>query len=104
IKIQRRKLHLCFSLLYLVNYVQIIIHNMYLLFPGRHHILTDFQFKYLFRLIHGDVNKLKDVNNKEISFSEPVEAIVFAVTSANHSGTKRNPVPFYLRAMMLQEF
>lgn len=36
--------------------------------------------------------------------STEVEGVIFAATSANHSGTKRNPVPFYLRAMMIQEF
>ena len=33
-----------------------------------------------------------------------VNGLVFAVTSSNHAGTKRNPLPFHLRAMMLQEF
>lgn len=77
---------------------------MYLLFPGRHHILTDFQFKYLFRLIHAGLQNARDVYGKTIGTDSPVKAIIFAVTSANHSGTKRNPVPFYLRAMMIQEF
>jgi hypothetical protein len=77
---------------------------MYLLFPGRHHILTDFQFKYLFKLIHAGLKNAKDVNNEPIGTDQPVQAIVFAITSANHSGTKRNPIPFYLRAMMIQEF
>lgn len=77
---------------------------MYLLFPGRHHILTDFQFKYLFKLIHAGLAKAKDVHGAYIGREEPVQAIIFAVTSANHSGTKRNPIPFYLRAMMIQEF
>ena len=77
---------------------------MYLLFPGRHHILTDFQFKYLFKLIHAGLTRAKDVNGEPIGKDGPIQAIIFAVTSANHSGTKRNPVPFYLRAMMIQEF
>lgn len=64
---------------------------MYLLFPGRHHLLTQFQYDYLQNIImqYGEVT---------------IEGIVFAVTSANHSGTKRNPIPFYLRAMMIQDF
>ncbi|MBK6265770.1 transferase [Marivirga sp. S37H4] len=64
---------------------------MYLLFPGRHHLLTQFQFDYLQKIIQ---EKSED----------KIVGIVFAVTSANHSGTKRNPIPFYLRAMMIQEF
>lgn len=61
---------------------------MYLLFPGRHHLMSQFQFEYL-------TQKIQEFN---------VEGVVFAVTSSNHSGTKRNPIPFYLRAMMLQSF
>lgn len=64
---------------------------MYLLFPGRHHLLTQFQFDYLQSII-SEFGK------------EAIEGIIFAVTSANHSGTKRNPIPFYLRAMMIQDF
>lgn len=64
---------------------------MYLLFPGRHHLLTQFQYDYLQNLI-SDYGK------------DAIEGIIFAVTSANHSGTKRNPIPFYLRAMMIQDF
>jgi len=61
---------------------------MYILIPGRHHLLTDFQFKYLNRLVQ----------------QENITAIIFAVTSSNHLGTKRNPIPFYLRSMIIQEF
>ncbi len=64
---------------------------MYLLFPGRHHLFTQFQYDYLQSLL-------------EKYGEDTIEGIVFAVTSANHSGTKRNPVPFYLRAMMIQDF
>lgn len=76
---------------------------MYLLFPGRHHLITEFQFKYLYRLVHAGLSNEKDVFGESIDTNEPIEGIIFAVTSANHSGTKRNPVPFYLRSIMLQE-
>jgi hypothetical protein len=33
-----------------------------------------------------------------------IDAIIFAVTSANHSNTRRNPVAFHLRALAIQEF
>ena len=45
---------------------------MYLLFPGRHHLLTRFQGEYLTRHAEG-------------------RTIVFAVTSADHGNTRRNP-------------
>jgi SAM-dependent methyltransferase len=66
---------------------------MILLFPGRHHLLTAFQFQYL--------NETLAALSAE---GAAVEAVIFAVTSANHSNTRRNPLPFYLRAMQLQSF
>lgn len=77
---------------------------MYLIIPGRHHLLTAFQFNYLHTLIHAGLKNAIDVNGHKTNLTQPVEAIVFTVTSANHFGTKRNPLPFYLRAMMIQEF
>src|SRR5689334_15605066 len=73
---------------------------MYLLIPGRHHLITQFQFDYLKKLCSS--KKEKDVNGKEIDISQPIEAIIFAVTSANHSNTRRNPLPFYLRAISIE--
>jgi hypothetical protein len=69
---------------------------MYLLFPGRHHLVTQFQFDYLQQLIRDGC----EMDGERIL----PEAVVFAVTSANHSNTRRNPLPFYLRAMMLARF
>lgn len=77
---------------------------MYLLIPGRHHLLTEFQFKYLYTLIHAGLRNAVDVSGQRTELSEPIDAVIFAVTSANHHGTKRNPIPFYLRAMMIQDF
>lgn len=65
---------------------------MYLFIPGRHHLLTNFTFQYLFRLVHQEVN------------GSAVQGIIFAVTSANHAGTRRNPLSFAHRAMMIQDF
>jgi len=61
---------------------------MHLLIPGRHHLLTIFQNHYLLQTIK----------------SQKVDSIIFAVTSANHSNTRRNPLPFYLRALAIEEF
>ncbi|MEI9919533.1 MAG: transferase [Bacteroidota bacterium] len=61
---------------------------MILLIPGRHHLLTTFQSQYLSQIIK----------------QEKIDAIIFAVTSANHSNTRRNPLPFYLRALQIEEF
>ncbi|GAA3914571.1 methyltransferase domain-containing protein [Chitinophaga oryziterrae] len=76
---------------------------MYILIPGRHHLLTDFQFKYLNGLVQRNLEGEPDIEGNPM-LSTPITAIIFAVTSSNHLGTKRNPVPFYLRAMTIQEF
>ncbi len=76
---------------------------MIILFPGRHHLLTDFQFKYLFQLIQSGLSGLKDLNHQPYK-SDNIDAIVFAVTSSNHSNTRRNPVPFYQRVIALTDF
>jgi SAM-dependent methyltransferase len=56
----------------------------FLLFPGRHHVLTRFQADYLRRW--------------------PGVTIVWAVTSANHENTKRNPVPYHRREAAIERF
>ena len=73
---------------------------MYLLIPGRHHLITQFQFDYLKKLC--SESKHKDVNGKELTIEQPIDAIIFAITSANHSNTRRNPLPFYLRAIAIE--
>jgi hypothetical protein len=78
--------------------------SMYLLIPGRHHLLTRFQHRYLTDLLKNGLKHTKDVHGNTIDTDEPVEAIIFAVTSANHSNTRRNPLPFYLRAIGIEAF
>lgn len=77
---------------------------MNILLPGRHHLLTDFQFKYLYRLIQLGLEEAPDVNGQPLGIPERVERVIFAVTSANHANTRRNPVPFHLRAMAILDF
>lgn len=75
---------------------------MYLVIPGRHQLITQFQFEYLSSLVKNGLYYAKDVDGNELQIHEPVEAIVFPVTSANHSNTRRNPLPFYLRAISIE--
>ncbi|HWS32419.1 MAG TPA: class I SAM-dependent methyltransferase, partial [Actinoplanes sp.] len=56
----------------------------FVLFPGRHHLLTRFQAEYLSGLDAGTV--------------------VWAVTSANHDNTRRNPVPYHRREAAIERF
>ncbi len=77
---------------------------MYLLFPGRHQLLTRFQFDYLTTLTSHSLKTVADVNGNLIDTDQKIEAIIFAVTSSNHSNTRRNPLPFYIRALALEKF
>lgn len=77
---------------------------MYILFPGRHHLLTQFQFEYLTKIVNNSLHKAIDIHGKPAGKDEKAEAVIFAVTSANHSNTRRNPLPFYIRALALEEF
>jgi hypothetical protein len=77
---------------------------MYLLIPGRHQLLTQFQFQYIQRLLQNGLEKEKDAYGNPVGISQKIEAVLFAVTSANHSNTRRNPLPFYLRAIAIEDF
>jgi len=59
----------------------------FVLFPGRHHLLTRFQADYLHRIAAGGDT-----------------TVVWAVTSANHENTKRNPVPYHRREAAIERF
>ncbi len=73
---------------------------MYLLIPGRHHLLTNFQEQYLSSI--SATGSVMDINSRKLPVS--IDALIFAVTSSNHSNTRRNPLPFYLRALAIEEF
>lgn len=55
-------------------------------------MLTKFQLEYLSKIIKDGIDGQK------------VDTIIFAVTSANHENTRRNPIPLYLRTLMLDKF
>ncbi|NHB84507.1 hypothetical protein G7085_07550 [Tessaracoccus sp. HDW20] len=48
----------------------------YILFPGRHHLITAFQIAHLGSLVEAN----------------PGAEVVWAITSADHGGTQRNPI------------
>ena len=77
---------------------------MYLIFPGRHHLLSNFQFDYLKSLIQSNALSDEPIVGEIPPNGKTIKAIVFAVTSANHYNTRRNPIAFYLRAMAIQSF
>ncbi|MEI4279177.1 hypothetical protein [Klenkia terrae] len=71
-----------------------------ILFPGRHHVLTRFQAEHLRALVAGE---LADTDGVAVACTGDV-AVVWAVTSANHRGTRRNPVPAHRREAAIERF
>lgn len=76
----------------------------YLLFPGRHHLLTAFQAECLRQATTTRPSELRDVNGRQLALAEPIQTIIWTVTSANHFNTRRNPLPAYRRAAAIEAF
>lgn len=72
----------------------------YVLFPGRHHLLTRYQAVWLRRLLDGRVRDQTGTPVHLAAQDRPV--LVWAVTSANHSNTRRNPVPAHRREAAIE--
>ena len=67
--------------------------DSYVLVPGRHHLFTTFQWDEIARIVNGTAQDLSGHTQPN-----PDAIVVVAITSANHSNTRRNPVPAELRA------
>lgn len=61
----------------------------FVLFPGRHHLLTRTQAHYLRAVLGG---RTRDTAGEQV-VPAPDAQVVWALTSANHQNTRRNPVP-----------
>src|SRR5438309_11560 len=72
----------------------------YVLIPGRHHVLTQFQARYLADLLSG---RLQDTRERQMTLAPDAE-VVWAVTSANHANTRRNPIPANRREVAIELF
>ena len=70
----------------------------WVLFPGRHHLLTRFQLETLARACRPGA--LRDAAGRP--FTGRVDGIIWAVTSANHAGTRRNPLPAHRREAAIE--
>lgn len=76
----------------------------YLLFPGRHLILTKFQEEYLWEILRLPATKLNLIGDKKWADNDKLTSIVFAVTSFNQSHSRYNPIPFSERAINIDRF
>ncbi|SHH25121.1 hypothetical protein SAMN05443575_3537 [Jatrophihabitans endophyticus] len=72
----------------------------HVLFPGRHHLLTRFQARYLADLLGG---WLADDAGDPIHVAGDA-TVVWAVTSANHQNTRRNPIAAHRREAAIEQF
>ena len=72
----------------------------FILVPGRHHVLTRFQARYFADLLAGH---LLDRNGRTLNLADGAE-LVWAVTSANHANTRRNPIPANRREVAIELF
>lgn len=70
------------------------------LIPGRHHILTRFQARYFSDLLKG---QLCDLDGVRLELSKD-PTLIWAITSANHQNTRRNPVPPNRREVAIELF
>ncbi len=75
-----------------------------LLIPGRHHLLTTFQFQELTKIINKNLHTIPDVNKQALWLDGKIENIIWAVTSANHANTRRNPIAWTRREAAIEEF
>ena len=71
----------------------------YVLFPGRHHLLTRFQAAYLERAVAVGV---PDPQGEQAD--RRGAQVVFAVTSADHGTTRRNPLPAHRREAQIERY
>lgn len=70
----------------------------FVLLPGRHHLVTSFQVRRLREILDGGA---LDESGVAVEMA-PDAAIVWALTSATHHGTRRNPVPANRREAMIE--
>lgn len=75
-----------------------------LLFPGRHLLHTNFQAAYLRGVLQMPLSSLNFLQGSAPPEGEPVDQIVFAVTSNNQQHSRYNPIPFYVRAIGVDRF
>lgn len=72
-----------------------------ILFGGRHHLLTRYQAEWLRQATSG--HAIADVNGNPVNVTANAP-IIFAVTSASHHTTRRNPIPANRREAAIEAF
>lgn len=76
-----------------------------LLFPGRHLLHTRYQEEFLNRVVGRSTEEIRPLLVGDGQLPQfRVEQVVFAITSANQSNTRYNPVPLHARAVQVDRF
>jgi hypothetical protein len=76
----------------------------YVLFPGRHLLNTAYQARYLTGILQMPPQTLPFLDGASPAISEPVDQVIFAITSANQEHSRYNPIPFHVRAIGVDRF
>jgi len=76
----------------------------YLLFPGRHLVNTNYQSRYLKRVLTEAPDALPGFVQGRAGSPQPPKEILFAITSANQQNSRFNPIPFHIRAIGVDRF
>lgn len=75
------------------------------LLPGRHVLNTSFQEQYLFSILRRPIAELAIWDGKGSQRpTEPLDTVVFAITSCNQSHSRYNPIPLEVRAIGVDRF
>ncbi len=74
----------------------------YLLFPGRHLVNTRFQEACLLEALRRPLTDLPTFGGPKPA--ESLDEVVFAITSANQSHSRYNPIPLHVRAVGVDRF
>ncbi len=76
----------------------------YVLFPGRHLLNTAFQGRYLTGILQMPPERLLFLDGRPPANTEPIDQVIFAITSANQEHSRYNPIPFHVRAIGVDRF
>lgn len=76
----------------------------WLLLPGRHHLLTNFLHDLLIRATNSPLEEWRDLHGRRLEGFAPLQGLLWAITSANHSHTRRNPLPAGRREAAIEDF
>lgn len=71
---------------------------LHVLVPGRHHVITAFQVQRLREILAGEA---RDEAGVAVEMARDAQ-VIWAITSATHHGTRRNPVPANRREAMIE--